>query len=159
MAVIDSRVQEFIDQAMKNPGLGCCDAHEIAFRYLQKHRQEPGRSLDLELAAAEHYMFARWMVCAGHVSPTQMRVLVIGYDLKKLLDSAIGDPDREAVTDNPVSPPDIGVVMWGLKGVSHGSEDHDRCNRAVTPPFWKPIDKIFGQSVKSPYSKQISKTR
>lgn len=151
MAVIDSRVQEFIDQAMKNPGLGCCGKAGIAFRTLQKLRQQPGRSLDLELAAAEHYMFARWMVCEGRVGPTQMRVLVIGYDLKKLLDSVTGDPNREAVTDNPVSPPDIGVVTWGLKGVSDGSADHDRCNQAVSPPFWRPIEEIFGQSVQSPY--------
>lgn len=151
MAVIDARVQEFIDQAMKNPGLGCCGKVEIAFRTLQKLRQQPGRSLDLELAAAEHYLFARSMVCAGYVGPTQMRVLVIGYDLKELLDSATGDPNKEAVTSNPVSPPDIGVLSWGLKGVSDGSDDHDRCNKAASPPFWKPIEEIFGQSVKSPY--------
>lgn len=153
MSVIDSRVQVYIDEGFRNAnaGVGCCGKVEIAFRYLQALRRKPGRSLDLELAAAEHYLFARWMVCAGVVRPYQMRLLVVGYDLKKTLDKATGDPNKEATTSNPVSPPDIGVTAWGLKGVSDGDEDHERCNQAVSPPYWTPIEDILGQSVKSPY--------
>jgi hypothetical protein len=153
MPVDDKVVQAIIKQALAKAGGGggCCDQVRKAFRDLQAQRQLPGNSVDLNLTAAEHYMFARFMVCSGHVSPTQMRVLVVGYTAKKILDSATGDPNREAVTSNPVSAPDVGVVGWGLKGVSDGSADHDRCNKGVSPPFWRPINEILGGPARGPY--------
>jgi hypothetical protein len=84
------------------------------------------------------------MVCKGAVSPVQMRTLVISYDLKKRWDRLAGSPNREQVTTNPVSPPDAGVVRWGHRGVDEGSMDHDRCNQAVKPPLWRPLEEIFG---------------
>jgi hypothetical protein len=80
-----------------------------------------------------------------------MRALVIGYDAKKLIDKAKGDPNKEQTTANPVSAPDIDVIRWGLKGVTEGSADHDRCNKAVDPPFWRPIEDILGTKPKPVY--------
>lgn len=153
MPVDNQRVRQIIDQALARAGGGgeCCEQVRKAFRDLQAQRQIPGNSVDLNLTAAEHYMFARFMVCSGHVSSNQMRVLVVGYTAKKILDSATGDPNREAVTSNPVSAPDMGIVSWGLTGVSHGSADHDRCNRAVSPPFWRPVPEILGGPARGPY--------
>src|SRR5258708_21608769 len=118
---------------MANPGNGdaCCGQVEVAFRDLQNERRVPGASLDLDLAAAEHYLFARFMVCRGVVSPLQMRTLIIAYDAKKWIDRARGNPNATATTPNPVSPSDTDVVLWGLRGVSEGSLDHDRCNASV----------------------------
>ena len=122
----------------------CCGTVRRAFRHLQAMRQVPGASLDLNLAAAEHYMFARLLVCSGDVSRGQMRVLVRSYDLKKRLDLAFGDPNSEAVTDNPVSPPDSDVEAWGLRGSTDGENDHSRCNSDVEPPFWRSLSEVFG---------------
>jgi hypothetical protein len=105
----------------------------------------------MELAAAEHYMFSRWQVCAGLISAVQMRALVVAYDAKKLLDRAAGDPNREQTTTNPVSPPSVDVVNWGLKGVTQGDADRARCNKAVNPPPWKPIKDVLGSEPKSFY--------
>jgi len=146
MAVNDSNVRNLIHRAMSNAvtGGGCCGQVEVAFRSLQTTRRLPGRSLDLDLAAAEHYLFARFMVCTGTVSGTQMRILVVGYDAKKWIDRARGKPDSEATTGNPVSPPDSDVVRWGLTGVNEGASDHDRCNASVSPPVWRSLEEVFG---------------
>src|SRR5262249_26267549 len=137
---------DFITRAMANPGNGdaCCGQVEVAFRSLQSARRVPGASLDIDLAAAEHYLFARFMVCRGAVSAVQMRALVIGYDAKKWIDRARGDPNATATTSNPVSPPALEVVRWGLAGVNEGSSDHDRCNAGVDPPFWRKLEEVFG---------------
>ena len=90
-----------------------------------------GSRSPLDLAAAEHYLFAFFMVCKGAVSPLQMRALVVGYDAKKWIDRAKGNPNAIATTGNPVSPPNRDVVRWGLTGVSDGSREHDRCNASV----------------------------
>ncbi len=147
MSVNDDKVREIIARALGNGGDGdtCCGQTRIGFRQLQKERRVPGASLDLDLAAAEHYLFARFMVCAGAVSAMQMRALVIGYDIKKWIDRAGGDPNATATTSNPVSPPDLDVVRWGLSGVSDGSNDHDRCNPSVKPALWTPLEKVFGK--------------
>ena len=146
MPVNDANVQAIISRAMANAGNAdaCCGRVEVAFRTLQAERRVPGRSLDLDLAAAEHFLFSQFMVCTGTVSPTQMRALVVGYDVKKWIDRARGDPNSTATTSNPVSPPDTGVVRWGLRGVSDGASDHDRCNAGVEPPIWRSLEQVFG---------------
>lgn len=147
MSTNDNRVSEFVNNAMaagRANADACCGQIGAAFRALQAMRQQPGKSLDLDLAAAEHYMFTRFMVCTGTVSKTQMKALVVGYDVKKVLDRARGNPDAEQVTANPVSPPDWDVVLWGLSGADDGKDDHDRCNAGVSPPLWQPLEKVFG---------------
>jgi hypothetical protein len=147
MAVVDTNVRHLISQYLTNPGNSdaCCGKVEVAFRALQAARQVPGASLDLDLAAAEHFMFSRFMVCTGTVGVAQMTALVIGYDAKKIIDRLRGNPNADAVTGNPVSPPDADVVQWGLSGVLQGSIDHKRCNSEVTPPFWRPLEEVFGK--------------
>ena len=146
MPVNDSKVRALIDGAMRNGGTkdACCGRADVAFRSLQKERQVAGASLNMDLAAAEHFLFARIMVCTGFVSPTQMRALVVGYDAKKWIDRLRGTPNATAVTANPVSPPDKDVVRWGLAGVAEGSADHDRCNPTIKPPAWQSLERIFG---------------
>ncbi|HEV3024059.1 MAG TPA: hypothetical protein VGX76_16400, partial [Pirellulales bacterium] len=114
------------------------------FRRLQASRRVAGASLDMNLAAAEHYMFARWGVGIGWVHPMQMRTLVLAYDLKKLKDRVEGEPNASRTTTNPVSPPDVDVVRWGLRGVDQGVIDHDQYNPTVNPPLWRPVEEILG---------------
>jgi hypothetical protein len=146
MATNDRHVRSLIAGAMANPGTAdaCCGQVEVAFRSLQTARRVPGASLDIDLAAAEHYLFARWLVCAGAVSTMQMHALIVGYDAKKWIDRVRGNPNAVATTTNPVSPPDRDVVRWGLAGMTEGSHDHDRCNAGVRPPLWQKLEVVFG---------------
>jgi hypothetical protein len=146
MPVNDTKVSTIIADALNNTGNSdaCCGKTELGFRNLQAARRVPGASLDMDLAAAEHYLFARFMVCTGTVSAMQMRAFVVGYDIKKWIDRVRGNSNAAATTGNPVSPPDRGVVRWGLQGVVDGQTDHDRCNKAVSPPMWRPLEQVFG---------------
>jgi len=72
------------------------------------------------------------------------KVLVVGYAAKKVLARIRGDPSREQVTTNPVSPPDRDVVLWGLAGVDEGTVDHDRCSAGSSASVWRKVDKVFG---------------
>ena len=148
MSVDDDVVRQLINDALANYGWAqdkCCGTINDAFRSLQAYRQIPGNSLDLNHAAAEHYLFSRYMVCTGTVSKTQMKVLVAGYDAKKWLDSKTGDANKEAVTSNPVSPPSWNVMTWGLKGCDDGGADQKRCNPDADPPFWKAVEDVLGK--------------
>lgn len=147
MAVEDTVVERLIAEALVKNGWtesGGLDPLEKAFRSLQARRQAPGNSLDLNLAAAEHYMFARWVVGTGEVSVTQMKVMIVGYDAKKLYDRVAGNPDKERVTANPVSKPDGDVVLWGLAGAEQGALDMKRFPPASKPPLWRSVDEVLG---------------
>ncbi len=146
MPVNDENVRLLIAGALANAGDGhaCCGQVTVGFRELQRRRQVPGASLDLDLAAAEHYLFARYLICMGMVGPFQMRALILGYDIKKWIDSARGRPNAMATTDNPVSPRDPGVVRWAIQGMDDGIADHARCNSSVRPPIWRPLEQVFG---------------
>jgi hypothetical protein len=101
------------------PSSSCCEGVDC-----------PGGSLDENLAAAEHYMLARLVVCQGAISVTQMRAMVIGYDGLKMV--GLGSLIR--VTRNPTARASVGAIRWGLRGVDDGDAEHSRCNASVIPP-------------------------
>jgi hypothetical protein len=73
-----------------------------------------------------------------------MKAITYGYDVKKRLDAALGDPNAEQTTSNPVSAPDWDVVAWGISGADDGADDHDNCNSGTSAPFWRSLEDIFG---------------
>ena len=109
---------------------------EEAFHILQEIRQTPGMSQNLNLAAAEWFAFARFSVATGFVGKSQMIALSYGYYAKKLYDRQFGDPNTEAVTDNPVSEPNEDVARWGMTGAKRGQTDHSAYKpESVTTKF------------------------
>jgi hypothetical protein len=147
--VESKQVVRIYSQAMaeaKSGGLSGIPQIEEAFRILQKVRQKPGMSTDLNLAAAEWFAFARFSVATGFVGKAQMMALSYGYWIKKLYDKKFGDPNAEAVTSNPVSEPNEDVANWGMAGASQGETDHAAYAIATTPPFWRSVDSIMGEN-------------
>lgn len=139
MAVDDVRVQRIINDAliMFGHASGCCAGVTAAFRYLQNQRRFPGGSVDEDLAAAEHYMFARQAVCTGHVSSAQMEAMVVGYETVKGIVRLFPPLERRMrTTPNPTAPASVASVRWGLQGVRDGQTQHDSCNRLATPPLF-----------------------
>ena len=138
MAVDSANVQRIINEAIaRQSGVGgCCEPIEAAFRELQAQRRVPGASLDEDLASAEHYMFARWMVCAAIVSFDQMAIMTVGYEtVKKILQEG-GYESLMQTTANPTAPASATSALWGLLGALAGSSDHDRCNAGAEAPTW-----------------------
>jgi hypothetical protein len=150
MSVDNDRVQKIVNEAISKAGGGgdiCCGAIGNAWRALKAQRDvKPGpgetpASLDLELAAAENYMYARFSVCTGFVGRWQMQQLTMMYYESKL----IGIDSRS--TGNPQSPHDMGVANWGLRGANEGEADRKRCNPNASPPLWRPVDEIMGKKM------------
>lgn len=149
MSVNDKQVVRIYEHAMKEAqrrGLSGISRIEGAFFILKRRRDEPGMSADLSLAAAEWYAFARRCVAMGFVSKAQMGALSYAYYAKKIYDKALGDPNSEAVTSNPVSEPSEEVASWGMAGASQGEVDRAALNIKVIPPIWRSVDSIMGQT-------------
>ncbi len=102
---------------------------ENAFGYLKGLRQ--AGNTDLELAAADHYMFLR--MCCRWVGGTPLlgvaTIAVLGYDgLIKLIDTVVkrayasGLPIRVGPT--PTSPFSLWTLAWDFTAIANGQEDY-----------------------------------
>ena len=146
MAVNNARVREIINHAIAhaaNNGDLCCGSIRQAWRNLKLWRDQPPlpgvlpNSIDLDVAAAENYMFARACVCEGFVHRLQMNTIAIGYYATKVAGM------KMPTSGNPQSPPDAGVLGWGGIGTQEGDTDRCRCNPDVNPPLWRPVNEIM----------------
>ena len=90
---------------------------------LKAKRNVPGKSLDMDMAAAEHYAFMRYL--AGNTGDPMTETMPRGYEMKKIVMSFVGmDKSMQHNPANPASPPDEDVVRWGEKGAREGLEDY-----------------------------------
>jgi hypothetical protein len=131
MAVDDTTVQRIIDEALEVETERLSGKESDvpaltrivngAFRSLQRRRQtlEP---LNIDLAAAEHYMYARLL--AGVTGDPLVSFAPTMYAIKKQLFFALGIEDWMATTRQPVLPPNKKVHEWGKKGAKDGLADY-----------------------------------
>jgi hypothetical protein len=121
----------------------CCGATRVAWVHIlvKKRRAAPRASLNANLAAAAHYMLARFHVCAALASTWQMDRVIEGYDNKKRNAIAHGDRDLNSMAltpGNPPFPPDFVITKWAKQGSVDGNSDRIRCNRNADPPLLVP---------------------
>ncbi|MBV9505655.1 MAG: hypothetical protein JO323_11700 [Acidobacteriia bacterium] len=122
--------------AVKDPG----ERNGKAFAYLRGIRRrgdeplltqlgigpvpdDPNAPFDVNLADAEHYLYARYL--ASSTGDPSVKALVTGYELKKVIDSIRGA--RQNMRTNPkypVLPPSVEAVKWGLKGAEDGLAEY-----------------------------------
>ena len=95
-----------------------------------KECRDDGRSLDLDLASAEHYAFIRSF--AAEKGDMDVEGLPAMYgDLK----GALGPAAQLLKTSSqPVSPVDSQVVMWGDRGVAAGLKDYKQATSKEPAP-------------------------
>lgn len=153
MAVDDTQVKRINGDALARnaSAAGCCGPVSAAFQELFSRRRAPGGSLDENLAAAEHYMYARQSVCSGYVSYTQMSAMVVGYETTKGIMRAVGLEKLMRTSPNPTAPASYGAMIWGLNGARDGQSDHDRCNAGVTPPAYNGDAYRYGSQYERAY--------
>jgi hypothetical protein len=94
----------------------------IAWQRLKRCR-DSGNSQDLSLAAAEHYLFGRFV--AGENGDTRYRDLPDLYESVKSAAIKLGAERAMQTTPEPVSPVNKKVTEWGKKGVEKGLEDYE----------------------------------
>ena len=100
-----------------------------AFRLLQTRRRTVA-PLDVNLAAAEHYMYMRFL--AGKTGDPLLMAAPTGYALKKTIYFALGkEKEMRTTPNNPVLPPSVESTVWGSLGVSDGLKDYRGSNAAT----------------------------
>jgi hypothetical protein len=153
----DPGVRNTIDVALNNArlavgsGASCCavnlqawagrirgNPHQYdAASLVGQRRAFPGASMKSNLAAAAHYMLARYHVCAAKAAQWQMNTVIEGYDLQKRNKIASGDRDLSSMAltpGNPPFPPDFAITNWAKKGSVDGEADRLRCNSSASLP-------------------------
>lgn len=84
--------------------------------------RDAGNSLDLELAAAEHYLFIR--ARASETGDTFYKILPSWYNSLKSFANFADLSAHLQTSDQPTAPPDADVKRWGEMGVEHGLRDY-----------------------------------
>ena len=149
----DAGVRRKIDDALARAGIeysryepfksdSCCGAVAYAWTkvLVEERRAYPGASLVSNVAAAAHYMLARYHVGAAKATQLQMKAIILAYDVKKRMVIAGGDPEMRsmALTANRPFPPDFAVTNWAIKGTEEGETDRLRCNSKASQPLIAP---------------------
>lgn len=108
----DAVVEQLIKDAFARNG----NILEAAFRDLQSRRCLSENCGDENLAAAEHYLFARYMTEDQGIPATIMEAFILGYSGGKLLGAV-----PSLCTTCPVTPTSSFQVGWAMKGAEDGS--------------------------------------
>jgi hypothetical protein len=122
----DNKVQDFINEAMKNTwGKTQAEKLEGAWLYLKNRRDRYNERVD-ELAAAEQYLFARSQVASHHAWFPVMNVLARGYQSYKWFFYSLGLENllwRASDEKNIPLPPSDMQLKWSLQGAKDGMKD------------------------------------
>ena len=122
----DIAVQKIIDQSLKQAKGGpLVDKVGKTFRVLQKRRRQ-NEPLNIDLAAAEHYMYARFL--AGLTGDPLVQYASTAYHIKKKVFFILGIQEMMRTTNEPVMPPRLKLEQWGKKGAQQGIKDWEAAN-------------------------------
>lgn len=108
----NAKTKAYIDDALTVSG----GNNERAWLALKEYRSQ--LCYDMSLTAAEHYMFARYLVADTYYPSAIVDAAVLAYSLMKLVFRA-----APRTGSCPSTPADFSQVYWGLRGVSDGSAD------------------------------------
>jgi hypothetical protein len=100
-----------------------------------RQSEDKRRQLDVNLAAAEHYSFAR-LVGALYGDPASAGLVAGYYAKKKLYESQGRLQELRADPRYPVLPATLGELAWGQKGLIMGLKDYRQTTgKYVGTPF------------------------
>lgn len=122
----DDDVRRRIGQALLvAPGVNVSERLGNAWQALKAERRTAGGATNVNLAAAEHYLYARFL--ASVTGDSAAAALPLGYYLKKKIYFLLGK--EASLRTDPSFPslaPQFGTVVWGQKGVNDGLGDYHR---------------------------------
>lgn len=160
MASLDSdAVQSIVDgtwayfKEFKDPAVR---AHRIYLHlYELRNSDDPTFSSSSEIAAAEHYYYARQLVSYEGYPVSEAKLLVFGYDAFKRVKFAIKDNELvqtyapEGFLDwleklgrhdpnKPMRAPSDELKSWGIRGCDDGEADRAKSKISPSPEWKKP---------------------
>lgn len=101
-----------------------------AWQALKARRRDGAHATDENLAAAEHYMYSRFLT--GATGDPLTRLYPTGYFWKKVAYFALGkEKDMRTDPKHPVLPPTLASVAWGNQGSIDGMADYKGMNPAT----------------------------
>jgi len=115
-AVNHTTVQNLIDDALARNN----EDPSQAFSTLRNAREN--QCCEVNLAAAEHYMYARSQVGTGETSYSAMVIKIGVYAAGK---SKVPDRLTPRTGDCPPTPTSSGQVSWAMRGARHGRADRE----------------------------------
>ena len=141
--IVRSIITQSIAQQASRPRETIIHRIRRAWLSLQTRRRELD-PLNINLAAAEHYMYARFL--AGVSGDPSVRMAPTLYGLKKRLFFAFGIQDKMATTANPVLPPNAAVERWGTTGANEGLLDYTNANGRAANNYGKAIISLASEA-------------
>lgn len=140
MAVDDNNVRVHIRRAL---AMHAGELHFLrqltqAFRLLQAERRNPGTAPDEDLAAAEHYLYARQAVASNAVSLSQMLLIAVGCEASRHALQRIGPGAPTVSLANTASTFSQDSIGWGVAGAMVGEADREKYLPGSTPPPFRP---------------------
>ena len=128
----DNKVRAYNDDAMRKRAVNQPIDNQLGYAWSDLYNLRGSIDPDdenRELAAAEHYMYARWQVCSGKTNETVMRILTLGYDPVKVLGDLPLFYVIRRVAGHSWSRPSTDSLRWGFRGCNDGAVDA----RRITP--------------------------
>ena len=114
-----------MDALTKETGATINEKVYKAFRSLQARRRSK-EWVNVELAAAEHYMYARFL--AGATGDPMVHLAPNWYNLKKKVFFELDIQSLMATSEYPGLPPSDESVAWGERGAMDGLLDFKGAN-------------------------------
>ena len=147
--VNDREVWRLIHQGLLvTPAATIVEKTHNAWRSMQARRRDGAHGADVDLAAAEHYMYNRFLTGATgdpltHPYPT-------GYFLKKALFFALGrENSMRTDANDPVLPPSLSSVAWGHQGADDGMDDYKGMNPATSARVGASLESVKSEAYRN----------
>lgn len=119
-----------------------------AWQTLKARRRDGTHATDENLAAAEHYMYNRFLT--GATGDPLTRLYPTGYFFKKLAYFALGkEKDMRTDPRYPVLPPSLSSVAWGNQGAIDGMEDYKGMNPATGVKVGASLESIKAEAYRN----------
>ena len=124
--VDDKKVQEWINKALAQAPKGASEAMraDLGHAWLYQQRQSHPNT-EVNLAAAEHYMYNRAQVAKGGTTSAVVQgAMTAGYDVVKGTAQLFGVGKWLSTDDREPSPASVESTAWGMKGIGDGMSDY-----------------------------------
>ncbi len=115
--ITDSTVQGYINAALSGAKPSPGDSSNLKNAWLALTSQREEHCCDANLAAAEHYLYARYRVADGWEPYAMMVAMIVNYD-------TWGKYVMPKTGNCPITRPSGGLIKWGLNGATDGVADY-----------------------------------